>query len=266
MNKRLLAIVIIVAIAAVVAVIYLSMQGGTSTGTTRYDNVLADPSIIGALTSVPNSTLASVGIGAAGGSIRKLTSSPALTQNGKPEVLYIGGEFCPYCAAERWAMIIALSRFGTFSNLHYMTSSESDPVAPGTPTFTFRNSTYQSQYISFLPIEEYSNILQNNTYTILQPLNDTIIGIVQNTYPGGGIPYINFGNKTVIAGSTYAPQILQGMNWTQIVQRIGNANSTVSQSILGSANLLTAQICKATNMTPQSVCGASYIKHIISVT
>ena len=41
------------------------------------------------------------------------TGQPALTSGGKPEILYVGAEYCPYCAAERWAMVVALSRFGT---------------------------------------------------------------------------------------------------------------------------------------------------------
>lgn len=40
---------------------------------------------------------------------------PALTAAGKPDLRYIGAEFCPICAAERWAMYVALSKFGTFS-------------------------------------------------------------------------------------------------------------------------------------------------------
>jgi hypothetical protein len=52
-------------------------------------------------------------------------SGPPLTENGKPEVLYVATEFCPYCVAENWALIVALSRFGSFSGL---STSRSDPV------------------------------------------------------------------------------------------------------------------------------------------
>ncbi len=37
--------------------------------------------------------------------------------DGKPEVLFVGAEFCPFCAAERWPLIVALSRFGRFTAL-----------------------------------------------------------------------------------------------------------------------------------------------------
>ena len=51
------------------------------------------------------------------GSYFATVNGTALTSNGKPEVLFLGGEYCPYCAAERWSMVNALSRFGTFTGL-----------------------------------------------------------------------------------------------------------------------------------------------------
>ena len=61
-------------------------------------------------------------------------------------VVYVGGEYCPYCAAERWAMVMWLSRFGTFTNLHEIQSSSND-IDANTNTFTFYKSSYTSQYI-----------------------------------------------------------------------------------------------------------------------
>ena len=85
-----------------------------------------------------------------------------LTSGGKPEVLYLGGEYCPYCAAQRWAMINALSRFGTFSGLTTTHSSSTD-VDANTPTWTFYKSTYKSNYLVFTPVEEYTNYRIGNT-------------------------------------------------------------------------------------------------------
>jgi hypothetical protein len=56
---------------------------------------------------------------------QRTSGSPYLS-NGKPVVLYIGAEFCQYCAIERWALIMALMRFGNFTSLHYMTSAPSE--------------------------------------------------------------------------------------------------------------------------------------------
>ena len=45
------------------------------------------------------------------------------SRTGKPEVLFVGAEYCPFCAAERWPLIVALSRFGHFGALHNMQSA-----------------------------------------------------------------------------------------------------------------------------------------------
>jgi len=257
MNRRNLAIIIVIALVAVAALIWSTTSG--SSALTKYDNVLLSPSFASQL-SVPNALLAQVGIGASGNFPGKLTK-PLLTLNGKPEIIYIGSEYCPYCATERWPMIIALSRFGTFGNLHYMTSSPTD-VAPSTPTFTFYNSTYQSSYITFIAREMQTNMLVNGTYPTLQVLNTTENNMIAKLDVGGGIPFINFANKSALSGATYSPLVLQNMNWSQIITQIYLTNSTISQSILGSANLLTAQICRATNNTPANVCMQSYIQKI----
>ena len=64
----------------------------------------------------------------------------------------MGAEYCPYCAAERWAMAVALSRFGTFSNLRLIHSSSAD-IYPNTPTLSFYKSSYTSKYVQFTPVE-----------------------------------------------------------------------------------------------------------------
>jgi hypothetical protein len=69
--------------------------------------------------------------------------------SGKPIVLYVGGEFCPYSAAERWSPVVALSRFGAFSNLALLRSSSTD-MFPDTrrsrsPAATTAASTWASR-------------------------------------------------------------------------------------------------------------------------
>ena len=152
------------------------------------------------VTTVPASTLNSVGLG----SILSYNPSPissvsgsALTSNGKPEMLYIGAEFCPYCAAERWAMAIALSRFGTFTSpLNYIHSSSTD-TDPNTPTLTFYKTTYSSKYLVFTPVEN---------ETVSHALLQTPTAAQQtlwNKYNPNAYPFIDFGNKYVIKNPSY---------------------------------------------------------------
>ena len=112
--------------------------------------------MIATTVNVPAATLAQVG---AGSVTTPPAGSPAtpLTSGGKPEMLYIGAEYCPYCAFERWGMIVALSRFGSFSGLRTMHSSSTD-VYPNTPTWTFYKSSYTSKYLTFTPVEETTNV------------------------------------------------------------------------------------------------------------
>jgi len=114
-------------------------------------------SVTSQVTGVPAATLDKVGRGAVPAFTRgKAPFAPGsgapLTSGGKPEMLYIGAEFCPFCAAERWAMVTALSRFGTFSNLHFIESTPND-IWSNTATLTFYKSSYTSKYLSFLPRE-----------------------------------------------------------------------------------------------------------------
>ena len=76
---------------------------------------------------------------------------PPLRKSGKPELLFIGAEGCPFCGIERWGMIAALSQFGSFSNLHLMQSFTLE--RPAVTGFTFAGSKYTSHYISFVPVE-----------------------------------------------------------------------------------------------------------------
>ena len=47
------------------------------------------------------------------------TPGPPLTIDGKPTVVFVSEESCPFCAAERWPLVVALSHFGTWSNPVY---------------------------------------------------------------------------------------------------------------------------------------------------
>ncbi|EQD78092.1 protein containing DUF929, partial [mine drainage metagenome] len=112
---------LIAAIGGVVAVflgviIFFDVTAGNGGQDTQ---VLAAPaSVVAAITHVPTRTLTQVATGDINNPPQPIkVSTPKLTQNGKPEVLYIGAEYCPYCALLRWSLVGALSRFGKFSNL-----------------------------------------------------------------------------------------------------------------------------------------------------
>jgi len=216
------------------------------------------PAGVQANLTVPPGTLATVGIGSSSTQLLKHVTGPALVSGGKPEMLYIGAEWCPYCAAERWAMAVALSRFGSFTPLRGVHSSATD-VYPNTATLTFYGSTYTSHYLVFTPVE--------NQDVNRKPLQATTAAQqalwAKYLPPGDSYPFIDIGNR-FLATSTYNPQVLQGLSWNQIATALHNPSSPVAQGAIGSANLMTAAICKITRNAPASVCGASPIPAIES--
>jgi Domain of unknown function (DUF929) len=205
------------------------------------------------VTSVPASAQDAVGTGP----ILGLTQHPvpaisgaALTSAGKPEMLYIGAEYCPYCAAMRWPMAVALSRFGTLSPLRGIHSTGAD-VFPNTATLTFYKSTYTSKYLTFTPVEnEDRNKAQLQAVTSQQ---NALWGKYEPNHQRG-YPFMDFGNKFAITGPIYNPAVLKGLTWQQIASALHTPSSPVAQSVLGAANFISAAICKMTNGQPGSVC------------
>jgi hypothetical protein len=210
---------------------------------------------------VPMETSAEVSSAAAQGSyFGTVNSSTPLTSGGKPEVLYLGAEYCPFCAAQRWAMVNALSRFGTFTGLTTTHSSSTD-ADPNTPTYTFYKSTYKSNYIAFTAVEETTNIPDSSGgYTTLQTPTAAQTALAQaydpGTGSGGAIPFIDLGNKYAQVGnlSPLSPTLLAGKSWSQVGAAMNDPASSLGQAIIGNANYMTAAICKLTNNLPATAC------------
>jgi hypothetical protein len=73
----------------------------------------------------------------------------------------------------------------------------------------------------------------------------------------GAIPFIYFGGKYLSVGATYAPTVLNGKSWDQIASALSDPNSAIAKAIGGSANHITAAICKMTGNQPASACTAT---------
>jgi hypothetical protein len=260
-RRRLYAVVgsavgVIAIVAAIIVVKSLqghAKQGGTSSTSSTFKGV----------TTVPAATLNTVGAGplpASGLPIKGITDT-VLTSAGKPDMLYIGAEFCPYCAAMRWSMAVALSRFGTLGPLTGIHSNSTD-VDPNTATLTFLHQQYSSKYLTFTSIENETvshGPLQNPTKA-----QQALWAKYDSSNGGLGYPFIDFGGKVVLTGPLYDPAVLKGLSWSQISNQLKNPNSTVTKNVLGAANYVTAAICKMTNDTPSTVCKSGAIPSIES--
>jgi hypothetical protein len=260
-NRLLIAGGAIIAVVVIVVVFVIvkansgnNVAGGASNGPTG----AALTSVVNDTTGVPASAQDSVGNGGApsvSSALKGVPGSP-LTANGKPEIFYDGAEYCPYCAAERWALVVALSRFGTFSGLKTVHSSTID-TPPNIPTWTFHGSTYTSNYLTFTPVEETTNVpLSNGSgYQPLQTPTKDQVALIQKYDANGSIPFIDFGGKYVQVGDLpmLGPTSLSG-DWTKIAGDLKNPSTANAKAVLGAANWTTAAICKMTNNQPATAC------------
>ena len=255
---------IIVVIAVVVAFIVIKANNKPSTSSSNGPTGSALASVVSKVTSVPASTLDTIGKGSFTGKIPPINGGTPLTSGGKPEMLYMGAEYCPYCAAERWSMIVALSRFGTFSGLSTIHSSTTDTPA-NIPTWTFHGSSYTSKYLTFTPVEMQTNVLDptTNNYPVLEKPTSAQQALltkydappyVSSAADAGAIPFIYFGGKNVSIGASYDATVLSGKSWSQIASALSDPNSAIAKAIGGTANYLTAAICKMTGNQPVSAC------------
>jgi hypothetical protein len=241
----------------VIVVAFIFIRALNKPSSTASENVRTPlpSSVSNAVSSVPASALNTVGAGSVPQYVQQPViagSGPLLTSNGKPEMLYIGAEYCPYCAAMRWSMAVALSRFGTLSTPWHGIHSSSNDVFPSTATLTFYKSGYNSKYLTFTPVENATvtkGTLQNPTAA-----QNAIWAKYEPDPNNRGYPFIDIGNKFVIEGHLYDPGVLKGLTWSQIATAMQNPSSPVAQGVLGTANYMTAAICKTTNNQPASVC------------
>jgi hypothetical protein len=241
------------------ALIIAKVAGAGSTHHTTVPTAALKPAsvadVVAEATNVPPAVLDQVGVGALQSPPAKITAPP-LTSAGKPEIMYFGYEWCPYCATERWPLVVALSRFGTFSGLSLTESSSSD-VYPSTNTFTFAKATYTSQYLAFDPIELQDanrNTLETPTAAESQVLSTYDAAPYVPSSTAGSLPFVDLGGSYLVAGASYDPQSLAGQSWDQIAGSLATASSPVAQGVDGTANALTAAMCSLTHQQPAAVC------------
>jgi len=265
-RTRRLTIVVTIAVIAVSLIVAFYIILNNSSPYQSYVGKPVSASVMGALTGVSDSTLSAVGKPVGVSSPVKISGS-ALTSGGKPEVLYIGGDYCPYCAVERWSLIVALSRFGEFSGLTYMLSSSSD-VNPNSPTFSFRSATYTSSWITFVAVEEFGQ----DPNTVVQALTSdqqsvaTQYDSCASTGSSGGIPFVDLGNSYAVNCGAQSPVDLSGGSWTHVTNQLGNTTSDTGRLIDGAANTLITAICNIDGHQPASVCNQSYATVTLSYT
>ncbi|MEO6999885.1 MAG: DUF929 family protein, partial [Terracoccus sp.] len=184
----------------------------------------------------------------------KLDGAKEIKVDGKPQVLYVGAEYCPFCAVERWALIAALSRFGTFDGITETTSSSADAL-PDTPTFSFLKAKYTSDHVAFSSVET-----QDREGKPLQTLEGANAALFQKYNTQGSIPWINWGGTHATSGATVNGQAYEGKTYDQIIAGILDPKSDLGKSVLPAANVMTAQLCAENGGQPANVCTSSGVQ------
>ena len=240
--------IVVIAVSLAVGVYLVSLANAPS----RIDKLIGEPVSATDLSGLYRVSLQPYGPSATGtsmmGTVKNYGGTP-LTSDGKPVVVYIGADYCEFCAVQRWSLVMALMRFGNISGLEYMASasgSEGDY-----PTFTFTHVSYTSPYI-VLQSYEVSDRSGNTLTTVPSTYSSTW------QHYGSYFPFMNFGNTYVVSTSMLLPAELSGKNWSQVITGI-KAGDPIGLQIKQSANLITALICKVTGEVPAKICNASPI-------
>jgi Domain of unknown function (DUF929) len=210
------------------------------------------------ITSVLPATLASIGSGKRHGSRNRppgRVKEGKLARHGKPELAYIIGEFCPFCAGESWSVAVALSRFGRFHGLTTLTSSADDDPA-SIRTMSFRYSHFHSRYLAYDPI-----VNEDANRKRVEPV-PAKVRRVWNRYGPPGYPFIDFGGRAVLNLPSFDPTLLAKLTRKQIAADLNHPKRPVAKAIDGSANQITAAICIMTKEKPANVCHTKTISTI----
>jgi Domain of unknown function (DUF929) len=257
----------VILVGVTVLVVYALTRDPTPQDASRASVTSAD--ILASLSSLPASVDDAVGTGTAAAPITApvlLSGQPPLESNGKPEVLFVGAEYCPFCAAERWPLIIALSRFGHFDVLHNVQSAPNDAFS-GIQSFSFDHSTYSSPYVNFTGVELYSTTLDaQGGYAKIASLNSGQAALLARDGPESGglgaspMPFVDIDNRMVTSTSGISPALLVGESQSAIVSALSRAGSPIAEGVVAAANELTAGICEATGGQPGSVCTSKSVR------
>jgi hypothetical protein len=212
-----------------------------------------------------------------GASVSKV---PPFMLNGKPSVIYFGSITCVFCGENRWAMALALSRFGNFTTLYKGYSSFGDydlPTLYWSPAHYNQSaidlgSFYQSNYINFIAIEDTSPITRGfnlQTFSTMQsevnatgnvPFEDAFsFALSTITNPSQfGTPYTIWGSDTVLGADAQdfgnsTPRTstipLTYMTHGDVISQLHSFNDQFSWSEYAAADLYIAMTCSSLNNT-----------------
>jgi hypothetical protein len=256
-----------IAVTAVAAVLLITSLRGHADGkpVPIKGTYILPAQVVSEVADVPVSALVASTQTTAGSRIAQPEKLPpntsATSLDSRPEVFYLGAQFCASCAAERWALVTALSKFGTFTNLGGTVPSASH-FYPGGPTFSFSTATYTSSYLSFITDEQGAHFAsspagQQGSEQILTQQEQSILttwDVAPYASQYGSIPFIYMAGKFLLTGVQFDDGAVSSLNFPDAVKVMVAGKETVSRRMEAAAAYLIADMCALTSGRPASVC------------
>jgi thiol-disulfide isomerase/thioredoxin len=174
------------------------------------------------------------------GNFMQVSNQPLRRPSGKTLIFFMGAGFCPFCASERWAIVSALTNFGSWQGLVETTSADHDEKYLNIPTVNFVAAKYTSEYLEFVGRET-----ADRNFEPLQELDERDYEIVDTFNPNQMIPFLLIDGQFMQVGSGYSPQLLEGMSHAKVKEGVQNPASTLGRAIRIEADNITALICKS---------------------
>jgi hypothetical protein len=262
-----IAVTTLAAIAVVAFALASVLGGSTAARPAAADGTYQLPvSAVSAVESVPVSALvgnarAELGTGQVTAPEKLPAAAPKLGAGGRPEVMFVCAEYWAPCAAERWALVMALSKFGAFGNLTGTASSDRES-SPSTPTFSFYGAGYSSPYLSLITDELESSVYSPlaREYPLLQFPTKQEMSFISDwdvapyTSTNGSLPFAYLGGEFLLTSAQYDAGPISKLNFQTAAGLLTSGKSAVSKRLEAAAGYLVADFCALTRDQPASVC------------
>jgi hypothetical protein len=174
-----------------------------------------------------------------------LDNTPLLSKDGKPELVYGGTENCPDCATVNWALVIALSRFGTLTGVRAIRSRPFG-VLRADDTWSFTDARYVSDYLVFT-VDPGGLLVVNQSVDAASEQEGFASAFIA---PDNDLA-LDFANQSVWLGPLFPPNLLANRTWDQTAALL---RSPGGRPILAGADNIIAAICHLTHDKPASAC------------
>lgn len=184
-------------------------------------------------------------------------SKDTTKREGKLPVFFMGAEYCPYSAAERWAIVRALQKFGQWTGLKQTISAARDEPFLNLPTYDFTEATYNSSQIDFVARE-----IENREFKPLQKLSKTEEKLVRQFNPEKTIPFLLIGGRFMQLEAGFTPKTFVGHTFRQTETELKKAESEIRKIIDAEANIIVALLL--VSGLPAELCKEPAILELVS--